>query len=55
LSTPLRDAKGDRAARGTAADLTLYLWGRGPASRIETFGDAALLTRFRELTALAAG
>jgi uncharacterized protein (TIGR03083 family) len=48
-------AKGDCAARGSASDLMLYLWGRGPASRLETFGDAALLSRVRELASQATG
>ena len=39
-------AKGDVAARGTASDLLLFLWGRVPANRLEVFGDAALLDRF---------
>jgi uncharacterized protein (TIGR03083 family) len=41
--------KGDAAARGTASDLHLFLYGRVPASRLETFGDPALLARVREL------
>ncbi len=41
-------AKGDVAARGTASDLVLFLWGRVPADALEVFGDAGLLTRFRE-------
>ncbi len=44
--------KGDAAARGTASDLDLFLWGRLPASRVEVFGDAELLGRFQRLTAL---
>ena len=40
-------AKGDVAARGTASDLLLFLWGRVPATALEVFGDAALLDRFR--------
>ncbi len=39
-------AKGDVAARGTASDLLLFLWGRVPASELEVFGDAELLGRF---------
>jgi hypothetical protein len=46
-------AKGAAAARGTASDVLLFLWGRVPADRLETFGDPALLTRVRELAALA--
>jgi uncharacterized protein (TIGR03083 family) len=40
-------AKGDVAARATASDLFLYLWGRGDASAFETFGDRSLLDRFQ--------
>jgi uncharacterized protein (TIGR03083 family) len=42
-------AKGDVAARATAADLELFLWGRVPVSDLEVFGDVALLERFRAL------
>ena len=42
-------AKGDVAARGTASDLLLYLYGRVLPSQLEVFGDAALLTRWRDL------
>jgi uncharacterized protein (TIGR03083 family) len=42
-------AKGDVAARATASDLDLYLWGRAPVSDLEVFGDVALLERFRGL------
>lgn len=42
-------AKGDVAARGTASDLLLYLYGRGGIDALDVFGDAALLTRWREL------
>jgi uncharacterized protein (TIGR03083 family) len=42
-------AKGDVAARGTASDLMLYLYGRVAPSELEVFGDAGLLTRWREL------
>jgi uncharacterized protein (TIGR03083 family) len=43
-------AKGDVAVRGPAADLHLWLWGRGPIDGLEVFGDAALADRTRELT-----
>jgi uncharacterized protein (TIGR03083 family) len=46
-------ARGDAAARGTASDLLLYLWGRVGAERLEVFGDAGVVTRVRELAALA--
>ena len=42
-------AKGDVAARGTASDLLLFLYGRVPAEQLEVFGDAGLLARWREL------
>jgi uncharacterized protein (TIGR03083 family) len=41
-------AKGDVAARGTASDLLLFLWGRAPVETLEVFGDTDLLTRFRQ-------
>jgi len=41
-------AKGDVAARGTASDLDLFVWGRVDASALEVFGDADLLRRFRD-------
>jgi len=41
-------AKGDVAARGSASDLLLFLWGRVPASTLEVFGDGALIERFQE-------
>ena len=40
-------AKGDAAARGTASDLDLYVWGRVDATSLEVFGDASLLERLR--------
>ncbi len=40
-------AKGDVAARGTASDLDLYLWGRVPVDALEIFGDPALLDGLR--------
>jgi uncharacterized protein (TIGR03083 family) len=40
-------AKGDVAARGTASDLDLYLWGRIPVDALELFGDPALLEALR--------
>jgi uncharacterized protein (TIGR03083 family) len=41
-------AKGDVAARGSASDLLLFLWGRVPVDHLEVFGDDALLDRFRQ-------
>jgi uncharacterized protein (TIGR03083 family) len=46
-------AQGDAAAAGTASDLLLYLWGRGPADPLERSGDPVLLPRVRELAAAA--
>ena len=34
-------AKGDVAARGTASDLLLFLWGRVDPTQLEVFGDVA--------------
>lgn len=42
-------AKGDVAARGTASDLLLLMWGRVPPDRVEVFGDASLLSRWQDL------
>lgn len=39
-------AKADVTTRGSASDLMLFVWGRLPASRVDVFGDAALLNRF---------
>ena len=41
--------KGDVAARGTASDLLLFVWGRVPPERLEVFGDAALLAEWQRL------
>ena len=41
-------AKGDVAARASASDLLLFLWGRIPPDRLEVFGDASLLDRWRD-------
>jgi uncharacterized protein (TIGR03083 family) len=43
--------KGDVAARATASDLYLWLYGRVPVDRLEVFGDAAVPARVRELAA----
>ena len=40
--------KGDVAAKGTASDLLLFLWGRVPPARLEVFGDAGLLDAWQE-------
>jgi uncharacterized protein (TIGR03083 family) len=42
-------AKGDVAARGTASDLVLLVWGRIAPDQVEVFGDASLLARWQEL------
>ncbi len=42
-------AKGDVAARGSASDLLLFLYGRVAPDDLEVFGDASLLARWREL------
>ena len=42
-------AKGDVAARGSASDLLLFLYGRVGPSAFEVFGDASLLDRWQEL------
>jgi uncharacterized protein (TIGR03083 family) len=47
-SVTAEHAKGDVAARGTASDLLLFLWGRVPADSLEVFGDDALLGRISE-------
>jgi uncharacterized protein (TIGR03083 family) len=43
-------AKADAAARGSASDLMLFVWGRVPVSQVEVFGEADLLNRFAEAT-----
>jgi uncharacterized protein (TIGR03083 family) len=42
-------AKGDVAARGSASDLFLLIWGRIQPDAVEVFGDASLLARWQEL------
>lgn len=44
-------AKGDVAAKGPANDLLCWLQGRGSTEPLEVFGDATLLTRWREQAA----
>jgi uncharacterized protein (TIGR03083 family) len=41
-------AKGDVAARGSASDLLLVMWGRIPVDSVEVFGDASLLERWSD-------
>ena len=48
-------ASADATAAGGAADLLLWLWGRGPADPLERTGDPALVPRVRELAAEATG
>jgi uncharacterized protein (TIGR03083 family) len=43
-------AKGDVAARATASDLLLFVWGRAGPDAVDVFGDAALLARWQDLT-----
>jgi uncharacterized protein (TIGR03083 family) len=45
-------AKGDLAVRGGASDLLLVLRNRGGADAVEVFGDAALLDRWHDITAI---
>lgn len=40
-------AKGDVAARGTASDLLLFLYGRIALDSLDVFGDSNLLTRWQ--------
>ena len=42
-------AKGDAAARGTASDLALLVWGRRRPT-VEVFGDEAVLNAWLALT-----
>jgi uncharacterized protein (TIGR03083 family) len=49
LGVTKQHAKGDVAARGTASDLFLFLYGRVAPEALEVFGDADLLARFRGL------
>lgn len=42
-------AKGDVAARGTASDLFLLLWGRVAPEAVEVFGDGSLVARWQEV------
>jgi uncharacterized protein (TIGR03083 family) len=44
-------ATADASAAGGAADLLLWLWGRGPADPLDRTGDPALVPRVRELAA----
>ena len=41
-------AKADVAARGSASDLLLMMWGRIPVDAVEVFGDAPLLARWSD-------
>jgi uncharacterized protein (TIGR03083 family) len=50
LEVTREHAKGDVAARGTASDLMLAVWGRIGADQLEVFGDASLLQRWQDLT-----
>jgi uncharacterized protein (TIGR03083 family) len=48
LTVTREHAKGDVAARGSASDLMLFLWGRVDAGSLEVFGDTDLLARFSQ-------
>src|SRR5262249_34298234 len=41
-------AKADAAARGTASDLLLLMWGRIPVEQVEVFGDPSLFSSWRD-------
>jgi uncharacterized protein (TIGR03083 family) len=41
-------AKADAAARGTASDLLLLMWGRIPPEQVEVFGDPSLMASWRD-------
>jgi uncharacterized protein (TIGR03083 family) len=43
-------AKGDAAARGSATELMLAVWGRAGLEQLETFGDSALIEEWFALT-----
>jgi uncharacterized protein (TIGR03083 family) len=49
VHTTKEHAKGDVAARGSASDLFLFVWGRITPDALEVFGDRALLERWQEL------
>ena len=51
LVATFEHARGDAAARGTASDLLLYLWGRGRTT-LECFGDEALLDAWASVAPL---
>jgi len=40
--------KGDVAARGSASDLLLFLYGRRAAAELDVFGDATILDRWQD-------
>ena len=44
-----RHTKGDAALRGSASDLLLTLWGRPTLDRLEQFGDAGVVERWRKI------
>lgn len=43
--------KGDVAARGSASDLFLLMWGRIPPARVDVIGDGTLLDRWQAAAA----
>lgn len=50
VEVELGHAKGDAAVRGPAADLYLWMWGRGSGDLLERFGDPELPERFIALS-----
>jgi uncharacterized protein (TIGR03083 family) len=48
LEVEREHAKADVAARGAASDLLCWLMGRADPDRVQVFGDAALLHRWRD-------
>lgn len=47
LEVTRQHAKADVAVRGPASDLALFAYNRGPADRLEVFGDPAILDEWR--------
>lgn len=52
LEVARQHAKADAALRGTASDLSLFLWGRLPPSALELFGDPEVAGRWASLVRL---
>ncbi len=49
LKVTREHAKGDVAARGSASELLLLIWGRITPDAVDVFGDASLLARWQEV------